>query len=622
MKQLKILYLTSKIFRIFTFVIIAMATTLTVQAADVSFNGTTNTDWATATNWSTGTVPTSADVITIDASKSVAIANGTTVTVERMILLAGASLTNSGTLTIAPTGATIGSAFTVSGNCSFVNQGTLTLTSANQTTVSNTITINGATNVFTFNGTNTLVGKTRNIFAVGADASATIGGAGFTVGTFAVPSLSTVFLLDGVNAALTVNSGTAINMFIGLGMKGVSQNSPTSFTNNGVINIQAGSAVTGTTTQGVYLWNSIDNTSSTFTNNGTLSSTGFARPAVFGIGSTATVGQQTFTNNGTATFTSADVAGALAVFINKSYQFTIDNTGTLNLYSGYRAIQLYDNTINQQINNTGTINITKGVIASVATSVATYPGINNNTGGVINFNLGFPNASKTVTEKFVIKNNSGATINGSCTFAASTLVTAAGSTLSPGDIFGGVSGYGIMILTPPTPGTKFPLYGNVSMQIEGKTTAGTDYDRLNCTEIDVTNATMSVTLGVFYSPVANDEIPLIYAATSKTGPLSNTTKPSNWVSVSNSNNESVKYSTTAIIPNFENNQIYFHFTSNGLILNLSDEYYSRVELVDLSGRIIESKIAKGEIMIGKHIKGIYFMRLITNNKVYTTKICL
>ena len=84
MKQLKISYLTSKFFRIFTFMIIGMATTLTVQAADVSFSGRTNTDWSTGSNWSTGTVPTSADEITIDARKSVTIANGATISVRRI----------------------------------------------------------------------------------------------------------------------------------------------------------------------------------------------------------------------------------------------------------------------------------------------------------------------------------------------------------------------------------------------------------------------------------------------------------------------------------------------------------------------------------------------------------
>jgi len=622
MKQRKITLLASRIFRIFAFAIIGMATTLTVQAADVTFNGTTNTDWAESTNWSSGTVPTSADVITIAASKSVVIANGATVTVERLILNAGASLTNNGSLTIAPTGATTGSALTVLGNCSFANQATLTVNSASQTTATNAITINGATNAFTFNGTNTLVGKTgKNVFALAADATASIGGAGFTVGSLGTPSASTVFLIDGANAALTVNSGTSINLFLGTGTRGLFLNGSTSFINNGSINIQAGTGVTGTATYGVYVYHSTDNTSSTFTNNGTLSSSGFARPAVFGLGSSATAGTQTFTNTGTATFTTTNVSGTLGLFVNKSYQFTLNNTGTLNLYSNFRATQLADNY--QQIINTGTINITKGVVASSTTgSVSTYSIINNNSGGVINFNYGFPNGSKAATEKVIVNNNSGAKINGSCTFAASTLVTAAGSTLSPGDFTGGVSGYGFMILTPSATGTKFPLNGTVSMQINGKTTAGTDYDRINCTEIDVTNATMTVAVENTYTPVVDDEIPLIYAATSKTGPLSNTTKPSNWISISNLNNESVKYTTTTSLPNSEYNQIDFRVTSNGLILKLADDYYSKVELVDLSGRLIESKIAKGEVIIGKYTKGIYFMRLISNNKVYTTKIRL
>ncbi len=245
MKQRKITYLTSKIFRIFAYVIIGIATTLSVKAADVTFNGTTNTDWATATNWSTGTVPTSADVITINNAKTVVISSTTTVAVERITLNAGSSLTNNGTLSILPT-TSVGSALTVSGNCTFINLGTLTVSSSSQTTASNTITIAGealSTNNLTFNGTNNIAAKSGvNVFSFNDGSNVSIGGTGFTVGSLAAPSPSTIFGLGGVNSSLTVNNGTTITMYIGTGMKGFRLSGSTSITNNGTVNIHAGSA--------------------------------------------------------------------------------------------------------------------------------------------------------------------------------------------------------------------------------------------------------------------------------------------------------------------------------------------------------------------------------------------
>ena len=161
---------------------------------------------------------------------------------------------------------------------------------------------------------------------------------------------------------------------------------------------------------------------------------------------------------------------------------------------------------------------------------------------MINFNYGVSSGSTAATSVVVLNNNSGATINGSCTFAASTLVTAAGSTLSPGDYTGGVSGIGTIVLTPSAVGTKFPLAGSVLMQIKGKTTPGTDFDKISCTEIDVTAASMTVTADyTSYSPAVDDYITLIYAGTSKTTPFSSTSMPRGWLYDHPSTNEAAKY---------------------------------------------------------------------------------
>ena len=560
MKRKGFTFLTTKIFKIFALVFIGMCATFTANAATTTyyFFGTTNTDWNTASNWSTNSstasvgsaVPTSSDIAVINSNKTVVISNGTTVSVERITLNAGTtSLTNYGTLTISPTSNT-GSALTLSGaGATFDNEGTLTVTSANQTTASNTITISGnstAANVFTFNGTTNLAAKSGvTVFAINTGATATIGGAGFTIGSLASPSLSSVFNFTAgtgtsVSPLVTILSGTAITIYLGGSAQGIYLSNASSLINNGTLSIYPSTGVTGTGLHAIQMWETTASKVCAFTNNGAFTTTGFQQPTVFG----GTLSYGTFTNTGTSTISSSDVSGALGLYAGSSLAYQFSNSGTMNLYGYANAIKLSPAAASQTFTNTGTINITKGSITSSGTSgtTSTYPTLNNNSGGVINFNYGVSSGSTAATSVVLLNNNSGATINGSCTFAASTLATFAGSTLSPGDYTGGVSGIGTIVLTPSAAGTKFPLYGSVSMQIKGKTTPGTDFDKLSCTELDVTNATMTVTADyTTYTPAVNDYLVLDYSGTSKIGPFSSTSMPRGWLYESTTTNEAAKY---------------------------------------------------------------------------------
>ena len=81
----------------------------------VTWTGTTNSDWATATNWSTGAVPTSSDIVYVDGTftnepaitstdavaLSVTIASGNTLTIdETSSLTVSGDFTNDGTVTL------------------------------------------------------------------------------------------------------------------------------------------------------------------------------------------------------------------------------------------------------------------------------------------------------------------------------------------------------------------------------------------------------------------------------------------------------------------------------------------------------------------------------------------
>jgi hypothetical protein len=526
-------------------------------AATFTFNGTTSTDWATGTNWDLGTVPTSADVVIIATNKSVIISNSTTVVVEKMTLNAGASLTNNGTLTIAPglntAGATTGSALTVSGTSAvFDNEGILTITSANQTTPSASITISGAGNTLKFNGTNTLAAKAgaNAVFVANGNATATITGAGFNMGDATTGTTYMPFSITATGATVTIDTNTTINLYIGSasGKNGFYLASSATIINYGTLNIYTKD--TGTGQHAITVWQtSANGYVATFTNYGTLLMSGFEQPTTFsGSGGTS---YSKFENKlgGTVTSTYPGISSgtsttSIAIYSAGSLPLVCINNGTMNLNASQRAIALNAKSVGGSFTNTGTINITKGYIQCGGTlgTSSTYQTIDNNSGGVINFNYGVSAGTTAATDRVIINNNSGATINGSCTFPAYTLVTAAGSTLSPGDYSGGVSSIGTIVLTPSATGTKFPLAGSVLMQIKGKATPGTDFDRIFCTEIDVTAATLSVTASyATYTPAINDYLTLIYAGTSKTTPFSSISMPRGWIYDNVSTNEAAKY---------------------------------------------------------------------------------
>ena len=81
----------------------------------VTWSGTTNSDWATATNWNTGAVPTSSDIVYVDGTftneptisstdavaQSVTVASGNTLTIdETSSLTVSGDFTNTGTVTL------------------------------------------------------------------------------------------------------------------------------------------------------------------------------------------------------------------------------------------------------------------------------------------------------------------------------------------------------------------------------------------------------------------------------------------------------------------------------------------------------------------------------------------
>ena len=634
MKTLNQNHITKNSWRITIIFILLLSCSAQTFSSKLIFKGSSvsnPTDWNDATNWNLGTVPTiSIDTVVIDSNRTVIIANGTQISVQKLTLNFGSKFTNHGTLTVSPTTA-LGSALYLSGDNTFDNDGTLNMTSENQTTVSATITLGGTGNTLIFNGTNNLAAKSANsVFVANSNSYSTISGAGFTMGDEADGSVFTPFSITSNLATVVIDKQTTLYLNIGTSRNGLYLSNTSTVINNGTITIHAGLSTSGTTLHAFNMWETSTSATSancTFTNNGTLTIAGFQQPTVMG----GTKWFTKFENTGVLNITTTSVSGALCLYSGSNLPNVILNSGTMNLNSFTNVIKLNStSTAIDNFTNTGTINITKGTISSSATSgaILTYPILNNNQGGVININYGVTGGSTAALGTVILSNNKGGIIHGSCTFPASTLLTNEGSKLSPGDydLVNNLSGIGIVNIVPPAAGTKFMLKGTLEVQINGSNTtvgaAGTLYDQLKCTEIDVTAANISATVG--YTPAALNEFAgVVYASTSKSGPFAWGIYSPGWdVDNTGATTVGVKYTGKTAVS--EVKIPYKIVNSNGnLMINLENDITAKIDLIDLNANIIISKEINGSSVLSvKAFRGLYFLRIISGDKTQIVKLLL
>jgi Fibronectin type III domain len=511
----------------------------------ITWSGGTSTNWGTAANWTGGVLPGVNDKVSIPTGKTVVIASGATIAVNSITIAGTGKLTNNGTLNVVTQNSDNAISFSSATTASFDNEGTLTLnTSAGFNNVIGT----GGTAGLVFNGTvNIVAGASKSVISASSSSSTTISGNGFTIGSSGAEVNYGLVTATSTSASIIISSGTTLSAYINANNV-FYLSSSASVTNNGTINTYT--STSGTSLHGLQIWETTAGVTATFTNNGTFLMSGFEQPTVFGGSNTGSTGYCKFENkvNSTTTINYNGLSSSsLGIFSLSNLPNVFINSGTLNLNVSYRAITLNAKASGGSFTNTGTINITKGNITGGGTvgTASTYQTIDNNSGGVINFNYGIPSGTNIATNAVVINNNSGGTINGSCTFPASTLTTNAGSTLSPGDYdtVNAISGIGVMVLTPSATGTKFPLTGILNMRVNNKTSAGVDYDQLQCTELDLSNATLSATVN--YTPSNLDYVPLTYSSVSKSGSFLTALLANGWiVDASSANNVGIKYDTS------------------------------------------------------------------------------
>ena len=538
--------------------------------------------WSSANNWAGGSVPTSTENVTI-GNYAVTISSGTAVANIVTLNTAGGSLTNNSTLTINTSTASTASISMT--DATFINGSSATL---NVTTASsNCVVINGSagggkSNTFTANGTLNFVSTTANyyVFSVTGTDPITINGTGFTLGATGA-GVATGILTSTAASTITIGASGSINATVITDYfdyttstgRGISMTAG-KLNNYGNVTYTQSTTSSTVAVYPVYLSSQGSSLPIAFNNYGTFTSVanGSGNPTGIDLLETTTGGTITVTNSGTmslavtygmnvnnglnasitnsgtmsfATSGGATVYSSMEFNSNSNVNEQFNNSGTLNLAASSKAIWFGTNSTNApNLANTGTINITAGQIQySATTGVAGT--INNNTGGVINFNYASStNAFAAYSSGTVVPilYNTGGTIAGyNVTLPASSYFVTNTSPL--GTLAPSVNGSGTGTINLPS---SYALYGNYSPQIISNTAYGT----VGGSSLNMSNAALVITST--YAPAAGTEYYITPStATGTFSSVSFTTSTGGWgvdYSTASTTGYGVVYYTTPTAP--------------------------------------------------------------------------
>ncbi len=299
-----------------------------------------------------------------------------------------------------------------------------------------------------------------------------------------------------------------------------------------------------------------------------------------------------------------------------SPKFSVTNNGTITIGTNgavTTAIRLGDD--KTVFNNAGTLSIGAGNI-SFKVGTGTNAAFNNNTGGTISFPA---LATGSAVSDSVTFTNAGGTLRGSGVFSnLGGNVFNAGGIISPGQ----AAGAGLFAFNE----TSLTLNGTFNANVNGKTTAGTDFDRINAPNAAVNVAGLTIAATTNYAAVAGDVIVLINAASIAGIPTF--TLPSRWVgSVSGGQ---VRMTAQAGVKTGEITEgalrVFPNPTADKVRITLADN--SRLEsakatVYDLTGRQVLSQNATADVLeldMSNLSKGLYLLKIDANNRIYTEKI--
>jgi hypothetical protein len=338
------------------------------------------------------------------------------------------------------------------------------------------------------------------------------------LGNNATGNTSTGILIEGTGTVFTNNASGQISVnHVASPNNGIQVTTAASLRNSGYITWGttvvpfAGAAALNVTSGGIF-----DNRSTT----SILEFVNCATDAITADVSTASGSSITFTN-GAVKF--GNIAGrgvynsdATVVFLNNGTFMTMPGGGKMNLQaivnnSSTGSLSNDDGTVTMgyAFSNSGTVtngNVTNGTVGNITNTAA----FTNASGGLIR-----NNGVWTMTGTF--NNNLNAVCKGTGTFQGSVFNNA--GTVAPGNSPGCLkmaNGY----LNQTT--------GTLDMEVNGKTTVCSDFDRLNVTgTATITGSALHVTFGTGYTGTTGDQVTIL-KSTSLTGTFSSNNLPAGW----------------------------------------------------------------------------------------------
>ena len=623
-------------------------------AADITWDGGAGDGkWDSPTNWSADAIPVSVDNVTIGSGFIVTLSSDAG-KINKILVQGKLIVEVTGILVIEQSVVSGTSIFELGGG-EVENAGSIIITQlvANTNTglkfADNTLTDDKFTNtgILTINMTagalTSTAGNGINFNQISADRTATLK-LGGTI-NFSAPPTSRFIEINAGNAIIdgtivfgtvdlpqnyrfihssggTLTLATTAYLTCYSGFNSSSNGTitmSTTATGGGIINNGTLSLHGGTTTgYGIYLNPQSSNTS-TFTNAGTIVIDGsFPVGSIYLAGSTSTStaifnnqtgSSLTVINSNSGTNAAALRASVAPVVVfNNSGSMSLQTSITRNMYFG-------DNSAT--FNNSGNVTVKKAITGNDVATTPTACIINNNIGGVFNFDLSDNGQVAVSSNKPIRFNNNGGLVIGRGQFESGTFFPMTG-TLSPG----GNTGIGIFEFLQ----SQVTLTGKCIMQINGITTAGTDFDQIitkqPASNLDISGTSLEVSIGTAYSPTNQDIVQLFSAVGSLTGTFASVTAPTKWVANYTSTNANLLYDISSGSSKKSDIKVKVYSHEQTIIVKLALDETAQMQLTDMTGRMIKQAFLQGEnnIINAADLKGIYIVHLVSATGHYTTKL--
>ncbi len=638
-----------KRFSVLSFLIaVGIVFSSTAFGANVTYTG--NGNWEDNANWSPQ-APVAADNVFISEGSEVKLSSDLSamkfkqlnvsgkLTIEsagvlnieptdgtlKILNINGGVLENKGSLTIKQTKALSTVALITFGDNAatdgaFINTGILLLDNIGSTNSSGggkAISFNQTsadrTAKLTFGGTMTFNIKSGTRFIEFTGGNAALDGT-VVFGTESEP-MNCRLIYFGTNANVTFQPTLNLTMWSsyvnGSGVISIANNGTCNLTNKGKITLHGKVEPATASSPGIYVSGTNAAAKCSLMNEGTITMDGnFSLGSLYINGTTSTTDCK-FENSSSATLNVSNT-DASAIVTSAAPIVTLTNSGTMSLSTLANQSMLFGGAIST-FNNTGTVTVNKAILSNSLTDISI---VNNNVGGVFDFNVLDNTAKCTDATNKILFTNSGGKVMGRGVFDATTFATSTG-TLSPG----GDTGIGMFTFSDPT----FLLSGNCTMNVNGKSAAGTDFDQIVSTgAMTIDNAsTLTMSIGGSYTPENQDLIPL-FVSTALTGSFATVNAPNKWVSNYTTTNANLLFDNASAVSSAGSLNAKVYVNGNSIIINKTTDSSVLVQIISVAGKLMKEYTVKNQLntISASDLKGIMFVRLIAEDGDLTQKIIL